>query len=133
MKIRKIKDIEIKKFQSIFKDAPKKNLEKFNFYGAYDNDKLIGGIVIKIDHDNFHYKRLDLFPEILIEFFFVLKEYRNKGIGKELFSIALKYKSIGLRTGGMTTNIAKNFYKKLGFRIVKEMKGLTKYWYYEKD
>ncbi|MEI6238285.1 MAG: GNAT family N-acetyltransferase [bacterium] len=117
-----------KEFIREFKDAPKRRMDDYDFYGVYDGDKIIGGIVINIKPDHFHFKGLGLLPKVIVEFLFVLKEYRNQGIGKKLFDIASKYDSVGLRTGGMTTDTAKNMYTKAGFKVVRE-KGLVKYWY----
>ena len=136
--IKKLSDISSKKdFIKLSKDASKRYItNNYDFYGAYEGDNLVGGIVIDSSPDHFHYRGLGLFPEIIVEFFFVSKKYRKQGIGKDLFNIALRHKSIGLRTGGMTTDIAKDFYAKLGFKVVKTRrfgKTLTEYWYYEKD
>jgi GNAT superfamily N-acetyltransferase len=120
-----------KEFLKLFNDAPKRHLNELNFYGAYEGEDLVGGIVIDPRPDNFHYKSLGLSPDVIIEFLYVLKEYRGRGIGGRLFEMVMKHKTAGLRTGGMTSNMAKNLYLKSGFRVVKE-KGLAKYWYYDK-
>ncbi len=133
--IKKLDDFGKKEFVKLFPYAPKSNWENMEFYGAFDGDKLIGGTVININPDNFHYRSLGLHPEVFGEYLVVLKEYRNKRIGKELFKKILKYKKIGFKTGGMTTDIAKSMYEKMGFKVVKEKESggvFVQYWYLEK-
>lgn len=130
IEIRKLGAPAKKEFIKFFKDAPKRHASELDFYGAYEGDFLVGGIVINPRPDNFHYKGLGLRPDVIVEFLCVLKEYRSGGIGGTLFDIALKHETAGLRTGGMTSDMAKNLYLKSGFRIVKE-RGLVSYWYRE--
>lgn len=92
-----------------FKDFLKSNqaLDKMNFFGAYQNDKVVGVLATReLSH---------------ISLFFVKKEYQNKGIGKALFNFMLE----NTKSDKLTVNsspYAVNIYEKLGFKKQSEEK-----------
>lgn len=94
--------------------------------GAYDGEKLIGGIVARKQYHNIHITMLA-----------VRNEYRGQNVGSELLreveEIAVKSDTINLT---LTTRSyqAVDFYKKAGFIVyatLKDMpmKGVTKYYF----
>ncbi len=114
----------IKKFiseilQNIFKspakaledlDNIKKNFDKF--WIATEDNKIIGTIGIKNEQGKARISRM-----------YISKDYRRKGLGKKLMSLALNYcknnyKEVFLSTYKQMNSV--DFYKKMGFSITKE-------------
>ena len=114
----------IKKFiseilQNIFKspakaledlDNIKKNFDKF--WIATEDNKIIGTIGIKNEQGKARISRM-----------YISKDYRRKGLGKKLMSLALNYCKNNYKEGFLSTYKQMNsvdFYKKMGFSITKE-------------
>jgi ribosomal protein S18 acetylase RimI-like enzyme len=78
-------------------------------FSAYEGDKFVGSVVVELFCGQLHIKNL-----------FILEEYRNKGMAKDLMQKALKY---GLDNNCSfafveTMNFqAPKFYQKLGFVV----------------
>jgi len=89
----------------------KENLELGPNFGAFIDGKMIGTIAVE-DYSDFDQ------PEYFIARFFVLEEFRNQGIGKQLFKTALNYcnKNIPIKAIAYNSNEkAFDFYEKQGF------------------
>ena len=88
-----------------------------------ENDRSIGYLEYSLIYDRME-----------IDNFFVSEEYRNQGIGTKLLahlvSLAINYQVINITLEVRVSNqIAKNLYKKFGFREV----ALRKYYYGDED
>jgi len=86
------------------------------FYGAFEGNKLIGTIIVKV------YDR----PKAWIYYFLVDEEYRRKGVGGALLKAAEKAIPKGnyllIVDIGEDDAAAKKFYRKSGFRKVAKVK-----------
>lgn len=127
------KDYQFELFDKItaFNNTKKPNLkntnawyfgELFGFY-AKDNNEIIGGIVV--------YEKMQW---IDVDVLFVDEKYRNKKIGSKLINKVIDYcKEKGLIGIHLTTLDfqAKEFYEKLNFTLIAEIKdwpkGITRY------
>lgn len=105
-----------KELEEIIKDSSKP------VYVYEEDNKVIGYIfcVIKDVNNNNMIKHKELYIDDLC----VLKEYRNKGIGKELLEY-IKKEAKSLNCYNITLNVwsgnkAENFYKSLGFKEKKK-------------
>lgn len=75
-----------------------------------------------------------IYDRIEIDNFFVIDDYRNKGIGTKLLayliSLAINYQVVNITLEVRVSNdIARNLYKKFGFREV----AIRKYYYGDED
>ena len=96
----------------------------FSRYVEYlENDKVLGRMKYSIIYDRMELDDIE-----------VLKEYRNKGIGNKLMSylvsVAIKERVVNITLEVRISNeIARNMYKKFGFREV----ALRKFYYGNED
>ena len=97
--------------------------------GAYDGEKIIGGITAKKEYQNIHVSMLA-----------VSNEYRGQDIGSQLL---MKIEKLGKESGIINLTLttrsyqAVEFYKKAGFTVFATlddmpMQGVTKYYFNKK-
>lgn len=98
-------------------------VKKYDFYGAYNNGKAVGFISIK--YNNKYTAEMYLIG--------ILKEYQNQKIGRKLIEITEKLliedeikffmvKTLGESQPDENYKITREFYKKLGFYPLEEIK-----------
>ncbi len=108
----------IKRHEKVFKDLYEASTGSQVILGAFDNNILVGYAWIELRLDT-----VSLLPTCFIVDIGVKKDYRKKGIGKQLmnkiYEIARKnnIKTINLLVDKRNIN-AVNFYKKAGFEII---------------
>ena len=98
----------------------KETIENNGFaFGCFDGDNLVGYIAVNAEVFGIKEKY------VLLDQLFISKEYRNKGIGKELIRLSFSFaskcgaKKIYICAGSSEDTIA--FYQKLGCRNAKEI------------
>lgn len=82
-------------------------------FTLYDNNRLIGFVVLKKDN-------LTKYPDITpwIDDVMILKEYRNKGYGRKMINLLLEeMKKLGYQEAYLWTDKTPDFYKKIGFEF----------------
>lgn len=86
--------------------------ENIHFFGCICNDNLVACCSISVIFSTFNYEQGGI-----LEDFFIIKEYRHKGIAKQLIKFAYKESKISsLIVGSADCDV--NMYKSLGFKIL---------------
>lgn len=85
--------------------------EKILFYGAWDEDRLVGCCSVTVGFSTFNYR-----PSGVFEDFFIIPKYRHKGIARALVQFARQESSVGSLTVGCA-DCDVDMYKALGFSI----------------
>jgi len=102
-------------------------IEYSTVFSASKSGKFIGGAVIdrRSKESMFH---LDL-DSVYIYYFYLLPEYRGKGIAKKLIDIAIKeFRSIVIVTGSKLDASAEHIFEQKGFKVIGRL-GKLKYWH----
>ena len=105
------------------------NKDKYNIYATYNKKKIVGGMIINLEPGIYKtYK-----PDVALTYFIIKPAYRQRGLGRELIQLAQsKYNSIITSTNPKQTSLnAIRMYKRMNFKIIKEFKDGSKYWYWK--
>jgi GNAT superfamily N-acetyltransferase len=98
-------------------DTDKENLKeairenRIIFYGAWDQDSLVGCCSITIGFSTFHYALSGVFED-----FYICPQYRHKGIARKLVQFAFADSRIDSMTVGCA-DCDKQMYQALGFSV----------------
>lgn len=85
------------------------NAEQIRFYGAWDGETLVGCCSVMIGFSTFNYR-----PSGVFEDFFILPEYRHRGIARELVRYAFQESGVGSMTVGCA-DCDQAMYEAIGF------------------
>ena len=85
--------------------------EEILFYGAFDGDSLVGCCSVTIGFSTFLYERCGTFED-----FYIIPQYRHKGIAKKLVEYAWKSSGVSSMTVGCA-DCDRKMYEALGFGI----------------
>ena len=98
-------------------DTDKENLKeairenRIIFYGAWDQDSLVGCCSITIGFSTFHYALSGVFED-----FYICPQYRHKGIARKLVQFASADSGVDSMTVGCA-DCDKQMYQALGFSV----------------
>ena len=81
------------------------------FYGCEDEGRLVGCCSVSPTFSTFNYRRSGVFED-----FYILPEYRHKGIARQLVEFAFRESGVGSLTVGCA-DCDKDLYSALGFCI----------------
>ncbi len=79
------------------------------FYGAWESDLLVGVCSVTVGFSTFNYR-----PSGVFEDFYILPEYRHRGIARNLVQFAFRESGVGSLTVGCA-DCDRGLYQALGF------------------
>ena len=85
--------------------------ERILFFGAWDGEELVGCCSVTVGFSTFNY-----LPSGVFEDFYIVPEYRHRGIAGKLAAYAFRESGIGSMTVGCA-DCDTEMYKAIGFRI----------------